>query len=335
MRAQSKLPAFLAGVLLALGACPIRAREATIYSSVDQVFAEPILREAQARGGPPWKAVFDTEEAKSTGVLNRLLAEASRPRADVFWSGDPMRAQALVRRGLAERYVSPQAGAIPAAFKAADGSWTGVGARARLLLVNRKRVAPAETPRSVKDLALPRWKGQAAIANPLFGTTTMHVAALFVAWGDEAGRAFLEGLRRNEVKIAASNGEVKRLVVSGEAAFGIVDSDDAAEAVREGAPVEIVWPDQDGLGTLVMPTALVLVKGGPNTAAGKALVDRLLEPEAERRLAESGHLSLRADVAALPGEKRIADIRAMAVDYPKVAETMERIQPWLREWVGL
>jgi hypothetical protein len=31
----------------------------------------------------------------------------------------------------------------------------------------------------------------------------------------------------------------------------------------------------------------------------------------------------------------LSDVKAMPVDYGTVAQTMERIQRWLREWVGL
>src|SRR5207237_9529203 len=115
---------------------------------------------------PSVRGVFDTEETKSTGVLNRLISEATNPQSDVFWSGDPMRAFVLVKKGLVEPYVSPNAAAIPAAFKAADGTWTGFAARARVLLVNTTRVDEASMPRSIIDLANPHWTGDAAIATP-------------------------------------------------------------------------------------------------------------------------------------------------------------------------
>ena len=54
------------------------------------------------------------------------------------------------------------------------------------------------------------------------------------------------------------------------------------------------------------------------------------------RMAELGaHMPLRGDVQAPPGLRRVGDIRALAVDYQRVAETMERIQPTLRAWAGL
>ena len=139
-----------------------------VYTSVDQIFSEPVLRRFEEKTGVRVRTVYDTEETKSTGVLNRLIAEAENPQADVFWSGDPVRPFLLVDRDLVEPYVSPQAQEIPPGFKATDGTWTGFAARARVLLVNRERLGGRTMPRSVRDLADPRWRGQAAIANPVF-----------------------------------------------------------------------------------------------------------------------------------------------------------------------
>lgn len=323
-------------VLGGMPGCKSKRAPAVVYTSVDQPFSEPIFKAFEQRTGTPLRAVFDTEEAKSTGVVNRLIAEAGRAQADVFWSGDPVRPFLLMRRGLVSPYVSPAAAGIPAAFKAADGSFTGLAARARVLLVNKARASEIGGPKSIRDLVAARFKGQAAMANPLFGTTTMHVAALFAAWGEAEARAFLKDVKASGVRIAASNGEVKRLVAAGEVAFGLTDTDDAHEALKEGAPVEVVYPDQDGMGTLVMPTAVVLLKGGPHPEQGKQLIDYLLSPDVEARLAASAaHMPLHEGVPTPPEVRSVGSIRAMVVDYAKVAAEMERIQPWLRAWAGL
>ena len=321
-------------LMLLCFACKRSAKEVVVYTSVDQPFSEPIFREFEKRSGIKVLAVYDTEETKSTGVVNRLIAEAQQPQADVFWSGDPVRPFLLVRRGLVQPYPSPAAASVPAQFKAADGTWTGSAARARILLVNKQKVPGPEIPKSVSDLAAPRWKGQSALANPLFGTTTMHVAAMFATWGEDKGRAFLDDLKRNEARIASSNGEVKRLVVAGEVAFGLCDTDDAAEALHDGAPVEVVYPDQDDAGTLVMPTAVVLLKG-PHPEAGRALVDWLVSAEVDKRMAEiAAHMPLRADIQ-VAGVHPASSFRSMQVDYARLGDEMEKIQPWLRQWAGL
>jgi iron(III) transport system substrate-binding protein len=326
----------LVGLACFAPGCRPAAPEVVVYTSVDQVFSEPVFRAFEQESGIRVRAVFDTEETKSTGVLNRLVAEAKSPQADVFWSGDPVRQMVLLKRGLVEAYVSPGAEGLPDGLRARDGTWTGVAARARILLVNRERVGTEPPPRSVSDLANPRWKNRVAIANPLFGTTTIHVAALFTAWGEERARSFLDALKANGVRIASSNGEVKRLVAAGEVVFGLTDTDDANEALKEGAPVDVVYPDADGLGTLVMPTAVVLLRGGPHPESGRRLVDALLAADTERRMAESGaHMPLRSGVPTPAHVRSLAEIKAMTVDYARVADEMEKIQPWLRQWVGL
>lgn len=89
-------------------------------------------------------------------------------------------------------------------------------------------VKAGDEPKSIFELTRLTWKDRVAIANPLFGTTSFHVAALFKAVGKARTRKWLDDLKRNNVQILASNGEVKRRVASGEVAVGLSDSDDAA-----------------------------------------------------------------------------------------------------------
>jgi iron(III) transport system substrate-binding protein len=335
IREQIRCITLLLVAIVALGACKGSSREVVVYTSVDQPISEPVFRDFEKTSGIAVRTVFDTEETKSTGVLNRLIAESGNPQADVFWSGDPVRAALLAKRGLAQSYVAENAAGIPPEFKASDGAWTGFAARARVLIVN-KNLVKTDLPSSVRDLADPRWKDRASMANPLFGTTTMHMAALFTKWGDDKTREFLNQLKANGVRIASSNGEVKRLVASGEVAFGLADTDDADEAIKDGAPVSVVYPDQDGLGTLVMPTATVLINKAPHREPGQQLINYLLSADVERRLAETAaHIPLRPGVETPPDVRSVSHIRAMQVDYAKVAADMDRIQPWLRAWVGL
>ncbi len=322
-------------VMLGCSRTPQRSTErVVVYTSVDQVFAEPVLLAFEKHSGIDVQAVYDTEETKSTGVLNRLLAEAKHPQADVFWSGDPIRPQILIVRGLVAPHASEAADGIPGAFRAADGSWIGFSARARVILVNTELVPDEARPASIRDYLDPRWKDRTAIANPAYGTTTTHLAALFDAWGDEEGRAFLAGLRNNGVRVAASNGEVKRLVAAGEVAWGVVDTDDAAVAVESGAPVAVVFPDDGGLGTLVIPTVVVRIAEGPNPEPGKALVDYLVSAEVERALAEAAcrQMPLRADVLTPVGVRSVVEIDAMEVDYHALGQAVERLQPGFLAW---
>jgi iron(III) transport system substrate-binding protein len=107
-----------------------------VYVSEDQVFSEPVLKKFERDTGIRVLAVYDTEEAKSTGVMNRLIAERDNPQADVYWANEPIRAQVLREKGVSAPYVSPNAQGIPEVFKDPEGYWTGFSARARVLIVN-------------------------------------------------------------------------------------------------------------------------------------------------------------------------------------------------------
>src|SRR5439155_9543179 len=109
------------------------ADEVTIYVSTDRVFSEPILKSYEQKLGVRVNAVYDTEETKSTGLANRLLAEKDNPQADVFWSNEPVRTLVLKRRGVLAPYKSASADGIPAVVKDPDGYWTGSSARSRVL----------------------------------------------------------------------------------------------------------------------------------------------------------------------------------------------------------
>src|SRR5687767_8451483 len=180
-------------------------RTVTVYVSTDRVFSEPVLRAYEKRSGVKVNAVYDTEETKSTGLANRLLAEKARPQADVFWSNEPIRTLVLKSRDVLAPYRSPSAQGIPAALVDSDGYWTGFSARMRVIAYNTKTVNPNDAPQSVFDLIAPNWKGQVAIADPRFGSTSFHVAALYALAGDERMDDFFRRLKANDVRIVDGN----------------------------------------------------------------------------------------------------------------------------------
>ena len=320
---------------IALPGCFSKQQSVVVYVSEDQVFSEPILKDFERETGITVKSVFDTEESKSTGVMNRLISEKNNAQADVYWANEPVRADALKQRGVSTAYDSPSAKDIPDQFKDPDHYWTGFSARARVLLVN---AGSTIKPQSVTAYTEPSAKGRAAIANPLFGTTTAYVAVLFTIWGDQRARTFMNDVKSNGVKITTSNGESADFVAAGQVDFSLVDSDDAVNRKKQGKPVEIIYPDQEpnGLGVLVLPNAVALIKGGPHPENSKKLIDYLLSKSTERKLAfaDCAQIPLHAGVDTPPDVRRIEDIKPMRVSYADLARTMEEIQPFLKEWAG-
>ena len=310
--------------------------EVVVYTSVDDVFARPLAERFEKETGVRVKLVPDTEETKSTGLLNRLIAEKDRPVADVFYSGDPMRAGVLKLKGVSEPYTPPSAAGLPKQFSDPDGHWTGFSSRARVIIYNTSLIAPGDVPKSVYDLNDAKYKGKACIANPLFGTTSMHAAALFAALGPEKARQFFDGFAANGGKILSSNGEVRRRVANGEFALGLTDTDDYNVARAEGKPVGVAYPDQDGMGTVLVPNAVVLIKGAPHGENGKRFIDFMLKPEIEQALAEgeAAQMPLRPGVPLPPHVTPVEKIKPMPLNYGTLAADSERVTAeFLKGWV--
>lgn len=324
---------------LATGSFAVAAlREIVVYTSVDDVFARPIAEQFTKKTGIPVKLVPDTEETKSTGLLNRLIAEKKRPQADVFWSGDPVRAEILKSKEVSAVYRSPNAKGLPKAYSDPAGYWTGFSARARVILYNTNLIPKEKAPKSILDLSNnPEFRGKGCIANPLFGTTSMQASALFVVLGDKGGRDYFEGLTRNGVKMVSSNGEVRRRIAEGDCAVGIADSDDAYETMKDKKPVAVVYPDEKGIGTMMIPNATVLVAGGPNSDGGKQFIDYLLSPDTERALSESdaAQIPLHSEVKVPPHVRTLDKLHPMKLDYGKLAAKLDELsRGFLKDWAA-
>jgi len=312
-------------------------RTVTVYVSTDRVFSEPVLREYERRSGVKVNAVYDTEETKSTGLANRLIAEKPRPQADVFWSNEPVRTLVLKARAVLTPYRSPSADGIPAALIDPDGYWTGFSARIRVIAYNTKLVKPEEAPQSVFDLADPQWRGQVAIADPRFGSTSFHVAALYALAGDEKMDEFFRRLKANGVRVVDGNSVVRDLVARGEVKVGLTDTDDVNVAIEDGQPIGMVLPDKEGLGVPVMPNMVSLITNAPHPEEGRKLIDYLLSKDVERGLALSEAVQIPLH-AGVPGPKNIPAIetfKPMTLDYAKAANRVEDVTSRLATILGL
>ncbi len=308
----------------------------TVYISQDQVFSEPIIQAFEKDTSIKVSAIYDTEESKSTGVMNRLISEKNNPQADVYWANEPIRAEILKIKSISEIYHSKNCEGIPSLFKDPQGYWCGFSARARVFIVNDEA---KNNPSTIFDYTSDLYKDKLIIANPLFGTTTAQVSALFSLLGDTKAKIFMEALKKNGVKLSTSNGESADFVATHQFDFSLVDSDDVINRMREGKKVHLIYPDQkeDEIGTFIVPNATVLIKNSPHPQEAKILIDYLLSKQTEKALAlaNCAQIPLHKGLKAPKELKSIENIKVMPVNYADVASKMIMIQNYLKEWTGL
>jgi iron(III) transport system substrate-binding protein len=228
-------------------------------------------------------ALYDTEAAKTAGLANRIRAEKSRPRGDVFWSSALLQTLLLQREELLQEYVSPSARYIPPSFKDSTGAWTGLGVRARVLVYQQSVKDP---PRTLQDLLQPRFKGQIGISNPQFGTGSDWVAALATRQGADKTIEYFRALKKNDVRVLPGNSVVAERVARGELMAGITDSDDFYAQQKKTGGIRVQnAATSSPLDNVLVPGSVAILKGAPNLKAAKQLVDALLELNTEDELA--------------------------------------------------
>jgi iron(III) transport system substrate-binding protein len=327
------LAVFLLPFNILIHAQEVEKGEVVVYTALDKQFSQPILADFEQETGIKVKAVYDTEAVKTVGLVNRLLAERHRPRADVFWNNEILRSIQLKNEGLAASYHSSSAESISTEMKDPEGFWTGFAARTRVILVNKDLLPEASTwPSTVQDLGKEKWKGKAAFAKPLFGTTNTHAAVIWAMAGEEKAKEFWNQAFANAIMVAG-NAQARDAVVAGEVAWCLTDTDDAHGAMEDGANVALVYPKDDpaGPGTLVIPNTLVLIKNSPNQENAKKLIDYLLSKKVEGKLAasRSAQIPVRDDV---PGPKALPPLpekQILSVDWEKAYQAIAPSTTWL------
>jgi iron(III) transport system substrate-binding protein len=304
----------------------VAARNVVVYTSVDQVYSEPIFKEFENKTGIRILAVYDVEAAKTTGLVNRLIAEKNLPQADVFWSGEFAQTLLLKDKGILAPYSSLATRDIPLQYIDPQNYWTGFGGRARVILVNTNLLSPAEYPESILDLVDLNYSGsQIGIAYPSFGTAATQAAALYAALGPEKARNYYNQLKSKGVRVVDGNSVVRDLVASGRLKVGLTDTDDACGSLRNKAPVAMIFPDQNygSLGTLIIPNTVAMIAGAPHPAEAQALIDYLLSKDTEEKLVASNWIQIPVRDIGSSNCIKNSKIKRMNVSFSDVFRNLE------------
>jgi iron(III) transport system substrate-binding protein len=294
-----------------------------LYTSVDTSIYTPIIDRFKAETGIDIQVVPDTEATKTTGLVQRLINERTRPRADMWWSNEASGTITLANAGLLDPFVSRQEGTMkggwPKHLRPSTKLWYGFGQRARVIAYNTNRYTKATAPTKLRDLTKSQFMGKVGMARPQFGTTRTHIAALLVNNEDKEVRDFLTALKNNGLKLYDGNSAVVQALSMGEIEVGLTDTDDVYAGKRENWPVEMAFETPDkpnvkvtglpSLGPLVIPNTIGRIRGLQHPNEATRLADFLLSEQVEEMLATSDarNTPIRPDLVKKLGMTPIPD----------------------------
>lgn len=255
-----------------------------LYTSVTQDTVDAVVAAFEAEHPDVDVAVFRAP----TGELSARVAADIRAGgigADVLWLTDPLSMQQFDAQGLL-RTVSPDAAAVPGEFRE-ERFW---GTRIVSLVVVQHRDAVAI--QSWDDLVVAAGDGGAAILDPTFAGSGFAALAFF-ALDDRYGLDYLQRLHDAGATVVAAPGDVVTGVAEGQYAAGITIDRIARDALADGAPLQIAWPDPGAI-AVYSPIAVT----GESSDATE-FVSFVLGRTGQEAIAASGWLPI--DPTVMPG----------------------------------
>lgn len=220
----------------------------------------------------------------SGAVVQKAIQEKDNPEADIIIASIPSILSAK-DAGALEVYIPASAARIPAAFKDADGYFTGWFAFYNCFVYNPDFVP--EPPKTLDDLLDPAYKGKIMYPDPrTSGDGIRFVANLVAVMGEDDAFQYLKELEPNV--IGHPSLVQGSMIDRGEIWIAVTDSSlNLTEYFKEGLTRQVMFFTEEG--TVAGYVGIALTKGAPNAEDAKEFLNFLLSEEAQIFVATEGY----------------------------------------------
>lgn len=298
-----------------------------VYSGRSEDLVGPILAGFTAASGIELEVRYgDTAELAAA-----ILAEGEASPADVFFGQDAGALGALEAAGRFAELPADVLALVAPEYRSAEGRWVGVTGRARVL-VHSPALTEEELPDSVTELTDPVWRGRIGWA-PTNASFQAFVTALRLLEGEDAARAWLEGMLANDVQVYEKNTAIVEAVARGEIDLGLTNHYYLLRYLAEDPDYPAVNRYLPGdVGGLVNLAGVGVLSGSARPAGAGELVAFLLSEEVQRTFAGAAatEYPLRAGIEPPPSLPTIAELAPPALDLGRL-EDLEGTLTLLRE----
>ena len=291
-------------------ATPVSHGAITVYSGRTESLVGPVVARFTEATGVPTVVDYGNTTAKTA----QILEEGAASPADVFFSQDAGALEELASAGLLAPLSEETLARVPEAYRAADGTWVGTSGRARVAAYSTDRLTDDQLPGSILGFTDPVWKGRLGWA-PTNASLLSHVTAMRAALGEDAARAWLEGIKANQPVTYEGNSQAVEGIANGEIDVALVNHYyrwNLARPIEEAGgtfPVANHHFDPGDVGALVNVAGLGILASSGQPAQAAAFVDFLLSPEAQAYFAEStSEYPLVAGVPTMEGLVPLAEL---------------------------
>ena len=231
---------------------------------------------------------LEVQYGNTAEMVTRLMTEGEQSPADVIFAQDSGHLGVLSKRGLLAELSETTLAQVDPQFRDGQGKWVGTSGRLRVLVYNQDKLPEDRLPRSLKDLADPKWKGKLGWA-PTNGSFHAHVSALRHGWGDDETRDWLTAVQANLPTAYSKNAPQVVAAQDGAIELGWVNHYYLHRLNKDGRKAQNwSFPESQDLGNILMVSGVGVRAGSPNKEATEAFVMWLLSPSVQNYFAQEG-----------------------------------------------
>jgi iron(III) transport system substrate-binding protein len=256
----------------------------TVYSGRAQELVAPVIEQFESATGISVEVRYgDTAEL---AVL--LTEEGANTPADVFFAQDAGALGAVAQEQMFAPLPAEVLELVPEHFRSSAGEWVGISGRARVIAYDSAELAEADLPTSIDELTEEQWRGRVAWA-PTNGSFQSFITAMRVMRGDDATRAWLEGMLANDTVRYEGNAPIVQAIHDGEVDLGLVNHYYALRQIDEQGESFATrnhFLAGDDPGALVNVAGAGVLAASDNQAGALALIGYLLGADAQAYFAE-------------------------------------------------
>ena len=256
-----------------------------------------------------------------------LELQSDQLAADVLHLSDSSFHALLAERGDLEKVEPMEADRLNPDFTDPNGAWFGTNVLGMPIIYNSNELTEAEAPKSYEELIDEKWRGQAVIASPLYGSSqTTNAVGLVSLYGEE----YLEQLKANETMVVQAWPNAETAIISGERLVGQDASTRLEVALAENQPLGYIIPEE---GVIAGPAAIGVLAGAENPCAALLYLNYVLSEEGLAHFESSwtAFTDFSLPDAILPP---LDEIKVYSVPTEEVAEQTETIRTTWRTILG-
>ncbi len=272
-----------------------------LYSAQHEQMTEAFAEGFEEKTG----AKVEVREGEDEELAAQVEQEGSASPADVILTENTPPLEALAGEGLLAKVDKSTLEQVPSRYSSDAGDWVGVAARETVMVYDPKQIKESELPKSILELAEPRWGGKLAIA-PSEPDFVPVLSAIEELDGKARAKAWLEGFKAN-AKHYNDNEGIIAAVDAGQVGAGIVNHyywfEAEAEEGKGKVPSKLHYFGHEDPGALVDISGAAALASSHDPELAQEFLAYMTSLEGQEAMTHSGdwQYPLNAAATAPPG----------------------------------